>query len=233
MSDPPAQSATPAKGFILATCCLSLFLIFMDVTIVNVALPAIRLEFHATTASLQWIVDGYTIVVASFLLLAGAMADRFGRRRVLQCGMAIFSISSALCGLAPSATWLIVFRVMQALGGSMLNPVAMAIITNTFLVPRERARAVGIWGSVAGIAMANRSFSGGAAHPIRRLAGKFLGEPSDRCNCDRLRSDLYSRSKSRETAPRRSARASPRHLVFIDSDGLNHSGPFNGLALTR
>lgn len=158
----PMVSLTPARQrIVLATCCLSLFVIFMDVTIVNVALPAIRADFHTTTAALQWTIDGYTIIVASLLLLAGSMADRFGRRRVFQCGMALFSLGSALCGLAPTASLLVLFRAVQALGGSMLNPVALAIITNTFLAPTDRARAVGVWGAVAGVAMAMGPVAGG------------------------------------------------------------------------
>jgi EmrB/QacA subfamily drug resistance transporter len=139
---------------ILATCCLSLALVTLDVTIVNVALPAIRRDLHASVAGLQWSIDGYTVVVASFLLLAGSMADRFGRRRTFQVGLCVFSLGSLLCSLAPSTPALVAFRVLQALGGSMLNPVAMSIIVQTFIDPKERARAIGIWGAVFGLAMA-------------------------------------------------------------------------------
>jgi EmrB/QacA subfamily drug resistance transporter len=139
---------------ILATCCLALALATMDVTIVNVALPAIRSDLHASVAGLQWSIDGYTVIVASFLLLAGSMADRFGRRRIFQLGLCVFSLGSLLCSLAPSTSALVAFRMLQAIGGSMLNPVAMSIIVNTFLDPRERARAIGIWGAVFGAAMA-------------------------------------------------------------------------------
>jgi EmrB/QacA subfamily drug resistance transporter len=139
---------------ILATCCLSLVLVTMDVTIVNVALPAIRSDLHASVAGLQWSIDGYTVIVASFLLLAGSMADRFGRRRTFQLGLCVFSLGSLLCSLAPSTSALVAFRMVQAVGGSMLNPVAMSIIVNTFIDPRERARAIGIWGATFGAAMA-------------------------------------------------------------------------------
>src|SRR5215470_6690075 len=139
---------------ILATCCLSLGLVTMDVTIINVALPAIRSDLHASVAGLQWSIDGYTVVAASFLLLAGSMADRFGRRKIFQLGLCVFSLGSLLCSLAPSTPALVAFRMLQAVGGSMLNPVAMSIIVNTFLDPRERARAIGIWAAVFGVAMA-------------------------------------------------------------------------------
>ena len=139
---------------VLATCCISLFLVTMDVTIVNVALPSIRRDLHSSVAGLQWSVDGYTVVVASFLLLAGSTADRLGRRRTFQAGLAVFSAGSLLCSLAPTTLALVLFRMVQALGGAMLNPVAMSIIVNTIKEPRARARAIGVWGGVFGLSMA-------------------------------------------------------------------------------
>ncbi|WP_216364300.1 MFS transporter [Subtercola boreus] len=150
------------KGLVLAICCLSLFIVSMDVTIVNVALPSIRVDFGASVSDLQWIIDGYTLTIASFLLLSGSMADRFGRRRVFQIGLVVFSLGSLLCSIAPSIGFLIFARVLQALGGSMLNPVAMSIITNVFTGARERARAVGIWGAIVGVSMAFGPLVGGA-----------------------------------------------------------------------
>ena len=146
---------------ILVTCCLALILTAMDVTIVNIALPAIRSDLHASVAELQWSIDGYSVVVASFFLVAGSIADRFGRRKTFQIGLVTFSLGSLLCSLAPSAPALVAFRVLQALGGSMLNPVAMSIIVNTFTDPKERARAVGIWGAAFGVAMAAGPLLGG------------------------------------------------------------------------
>jgi EmrB/QacA subfamily drug resistance transporter len=147
---------------ILATCCLSLFLVTMDLTIVNIALPSIRRDLHASVAGLQWSIDGYTVIVASFLMLSGSMSDRFGRRRTFKLGLAVFSLGSLLCSLAPTANALVGFRMLQALGGSMLNPVAMSIVVNTFPDPKERARALGIWGSVFGVSMAAGPLLGGA-----------------------------------------------------------------------
>lgn len=149
------------RVIVLFTCCLALFLTAMDVTIVNVGLPAIRRDLRATVAELQWSIDGYTIVVASFLMLAGSVADRFGRRRTFQAGLIVFSLGSLLCSVAPNARALVASRVLQALGGSMLNPVAMSIIVNTFLDPKERARAVGIWGAAFGASMAAGPLLGG------------------------------------------------------------------------
>ncbi|MGD0529630.1 MAG: MFS transporter [Polyangiaceae bacterium] len=155
---PPAASH---RYVILATCCLSLLLVTMDVTIVNVALPAIRRDLGATVSGLQWSIDGYTVVVACFLMLAGSLADRHGRRRTFQAGLALFCTGSLLCSLAPTTGALVAFRVVQALGGAMLNPVAMSIIVNTFTDPRERARAIGVWGAVFGISMAVGPVVGG------------------------------------------------------------------------
>ena len=138
---------------VLAICCLSLLLVGMDVTIVNVALPAIRSDLGASVSGLQWVIDAYTVVLASLLILAGSTADRLGRRRTFQLGLVVFSLGSLLCGVAPGLGWLIAFRMLQAVGGSMLNPVAMSIITNVFVDPRERARAIGAWAGVVGISL--------------------------------------------------------------------------------
>ena len=150
------------RGLILAICCMSLLVVGLDSTIVNVALPSIQRSLHAPVSGLQWTVDAYTLVLASFLLLAGSTADRIGRRRTFQTGLAVFALGSLLCSLAPGLGWLVVFRMMQAVGGSMLNPVAMSIITNTFTKPAERARAIGVWGGVVGISIALGPLVGGA-----------------------------------------------------------------------
>ncbi|HJQ48156.1 MAG TPA: MFS transporter [Amycolatopsis sp.] len=147
---------------VLAICCLSLFVVSLDSTIVNVALPSIQREFSAEVSSLQWTIDAYAVVLASLLMLSGSMADRVGRRRVFQAGLALFTFASLLCSVAPNIELLIAFRMLQAVGGSMLNPVAMSIVTNTFSDPRERAHAIGIWGSVFGISMALGPIAGGA-----------------------------------------------------------------------
>jgi MFS family permease len=139
-----AGRPTTHPNLILGICCLSLLMVAMDATIVNVALPSIRQDLAASTSGLQWVIDAYTMVVASLLMLAGSMADRFGRRRVFQTGMALFMLGSLLCSLAPNIQGLVAFRVVQALGATMLNPVAMSIIANTFHEPKARARAIGI-----------------------------------------------------------------------------------------
>src|SRR5215510_10150557 len=114
-----ASTLLRRRHVILITCCLALVLTAMDATIVNIALPAIRSDLHASVAELQWSIDAYNIVVAGFLLLAGAIADRFGRRRVFQLGLLVFSAGSLLCSVAPTARVLVASRALQAVGGSM------------------------------------------------------------------------------------------------------------------
>jgi EmrB/QacA subfamily drug resistance transporter len=147
---------------ILLICSMSLLIVGLDLTIVNVALPSIGSAFHASVPSLQWAIDSYTLVLASLLMLSGSTADRLGRRRTFIIGLTLFATASLLCSLAPSLVLLVVFRMLQAVGGSMLNPVAMSIITNTFTDPRERAQAVGVWGAVVGISIALGPVVGGA-----------------------------------------------------------------------
>jgi EmrB/QacA subfamily drug resistance transporter len=132
---------------------MSLLIVAMDNTIVNVALPSIRRDLHASVSGLQWTIDAYVIVLASLLLLSGSTADRLGRKRVFQVGLSVFVLGSLLCSLAPTLGWLIAARALQGVGGSMLNPVAMSIITNVFTDPRERARAIGAWGATVGISL--------------------------------------------------------------------------------
>ncbi|MCX4092602.1 MFS transporter [Nocardia sp. alder85J] len=149
------------KAVVLLTCCLSLLIVSMDATIVNVAIPTIRTEMHAPLSRLQWIIDAYTLTLASLLLLSGATADRFGRKLVFRIGLAVFALGSLLCSLAPTVEVLIGARFAQAVGGSMLNPVAMSIITTVFTGRVERARAIGVWGAVVGISTAMGPMVGG------------------------------------------------------------------------
>ena len=150
------------KAIILVSCCLSLLIVSMDATIVNVAIPSIRTDLHAAPSHLQWVIDVYTLGLASLLLLSGAAGDRFGRRRTFQVGLTIFALASLMCSLAPNIETLIGARLLQAVGGSMMNPVAMSIITQVFTGRMERARAIGVWGGVVGISMALGPMVGGA-----------------------------------------------------------------------
>lgn len=157
----PSQPSRRQGVLVLAICCMSLLIVSLDNTVLNVALPSMRRDLDASVAGLQWTIDAYTLVLASLLMLAGSTADRIGRRKVFVAGLLAFTAGSLLCSLAPSLDWLIVFRMVQAIGGAMLNPVAMSIITNTFTDPAERARAIGVWGAVGGVSMAAGPLIGG------------------------------------------------------------------------
>ncbi|MEV6973059.1 MFS transporter [Kitasatospora sp. NPDC093806] len=168
---PSTPTTTPAPGAalsarrrwtVLAVCALSLFLVGLDTTIVNVGLPAIGRGLAVGTHGLEWIVDAYTVVLASLLISAGALADRFGRRRVFQCGLVVFGLASLACALAPSLGVLVAARALQGVGASMLSPVALAIVVSAMPDPRERARAIGVWASVFGLSMAAGPVTGGA-----------------------------------------------------------------------
>ncbi len=152
---------TGRPWLVLCICCLSLLVVGTDATIVNVALPAIRSDLHASLSGLQWSVDAYTLVLGSLLMAAGSAGDRLGRRRVFQTGLALFTLGSLLCSVAPNVTTLVVFRCLQALGGSMLNPVALSIVSNTFTERRARARAMGVWSAVFGVSLALGPVVGG------------------------------------------------------------------------
>ncbi|HEY2259841.1 MAG TPA: MFS transporter [Solirubrobacteraceae bacterium] len=166
MTQPPRQGHDHGPGrrqrlLILGICSMSLLIVGLDSTIVNIALPSIHRSFHSSFSGLQWTIDAYTLVIASLLMVSGSTADRVGRRRVFQIGLTVFSLGSLLCALAPSLGALIAARILQAIGGSMLNPVAMSIIRNVFEDPRERAQAIGAWGGVIGISMALGPVLGG------------------------------------------------------------------------
>ncbi len=153
--------STRRKLGILAICCLSVLMTIMDLTIVNLAIPSIRTDLGATAAHAQWTIAIYALGVASLQLLGGEAGDRFGRRRVLQIGTTVFMLGSLLCSLAPTIDVLIAARLIQAVGASMMNPVALAIISQVFVEPTERARAIGIWGAVFGAALALGPIVGG------------------------------------------------------------------------
>ena len=147
---------------VLVVCALSMFLVGLDTTIVNVGLPAIGRGLGVGTRSLEWVVDAYTVVLASLLITSGALADRFGRRRVFQCGLVVFGAASLACALGSSFGVLVAGRAVQGIGASMLSPVALAIVVNAMPDPRERAQAIGIWASVFGLSMAAGPVVGGA-----------------------------------------------------------------------
>src|SRR3989440_7916281 len=150
----------PAGRWVLLATVLGSGLAFIDATVVNIALPRIGENFHASAAALQWTINGYALSLASLVLLGGSLGDRFGRRRIFVVGVTWFAISSLLCGLAPNVETLVAARVLQGIGGALLTPGALAILEASF-EPQDRARAIGAWSGLGGIAGALGPFLGG------------------------------------------------------------------------
>ncbi len=145
--------AVPRQVWVLVAVSLGQFLIQLDLTVVNVALPRIGSDLGASVSGLQWVVDGYNLAVASLLLIGGRVGDRSGHKRVYLTGLAVFAVGSGLCAVAPGPGWLIAFRVLQGVGAAIELPATLAILTHTFTDPRQRAQAVGIWAGAAGSAL--------------------------------------------------------------------------------
>src|SRR3954453_5431262 len=153
-------TAENKKWWTLAAVSVGLFMIMLDNTVVNVALPSMRASLHMTLSELEWVVAGYALTFAAFMLIGGKLADFLGRRLMFSIGLAIFTGASLACGLAPSGGFLIGARVVQGLGGALMNPATLSIITATF-APRERGRAIGIWAGTAAMALAIGPLVGG------------------------------------------------------------------------
>lgn len=149
------------RWFTLMTLCLSLLIIVMDNTILNVAIPSLVNELGATNSQLQWIVDGYTLVFAGLLLTTGSLGDKFGRKRALRVGIVIFAIGSALSALSGSPSQLIATRSLMGLGGALIMPSTLSILTNVFRDPKERGRAIAIWAGFSGVGVALGPVIGG------------------------------------------------------------------------
>jgi EmrB/QacA subfamily drug resistance transporter len=151
---------TPAARWVLLATVLGSGIAFLDATVVNVAMPAIGADLNVSVAGLQWILNGYTLTLASLILIGGSLGDRFGRRRVFLIGVLWFAVASLLCGLAPDASTLVAARALQGVGGALLTPGSLAILQAS-MAPRDRARAVGAWSGLSGMAAAVGPFIGG------------------------------------------------------------------------
>ncbi|MEU3275689.1 MFS transporter [Streptomyces antibioticus] len=228
------------RMLVLAICCMSLLIVSLDNTVLNVALPSMERDLHATTAGLQWTIDAYTLVLATLLMLAGSTADRIGRRKVFTAGLVVFAAGSLLCSLAPNLELLIVARMVQAVGGSMLNPVAMSIITNTFTDPRERARAIGVWGAVVGISMAAGPLVGGLL--VESVGWRSIFWLNLPVGLAALLLTLRFVPESRAPGPRRPDPVGQLLVIALfgsltyaiieaPEDGISTSGPFAAVAL--
>lgn len=132
--------------------CLGFFMVIMDVTVINIVLPLIREDFHCSMSNLQWVVDAYTLSFACFLVTSGRLADRFEAKYVFLFGLISFSVSSLSCGLATSISQLIIYRCLQGVAASLVVPTSLALISSLFYDNKKRAKAVGLWGSVGGMA---------------------------------------------------------------------------------
>ncbi|MGI9605806.1 MAG: MFS transporter [Acidimicrobiales bacterium] len=161
----PAASVPPwvheRRWAILAVLSLAVFVTVLDGTIVNVALPSLSSELGASTRQLQWIVDAYLLVFTGLLLAAGGLGDRFGRKRALVTGLVIFGATSAFAGSASSANELIAGRALMGIGAALIFPTTLAILTNVFADPVERAKAIGVWSAISGVAVAAGPITGG------------------------------------------------------------------------
>src|SRR6478736_5219518 len=154
------QAIHDRRWWALGVLCLSMLVITLDNTILNVAIPALVEDLSATTSQLQWIVDGYTLVFAGLLLTGGSLGDRFGRRGALQFGLVVFGLGSLASAFATSSGQLIATRAFMGIGGAFIMPATLSIITNVFPA-RERGKAIGVWAATAGLAGVLGPLTGG------------------------------------------------------------------------
>src|SRR4051794_34857193 len=172
------SSAERRRWIALILLCAAQFVVVLDASIVNVALPSIGKALHFSEENLQWVVNAYVLVFGGFLLLGGRMADLLGRRRVFMGGLVLFGLASLVAGLASSDGMLIAARAVQGLGGAILSPAALSIVTTTFEEGPDRNKALGIWGAVAGSGGgAGGRLGGGPPHPGGGGGGVFVKPP--------------------------------------------------------
>jgi EmrB/QacA subfamily drug resistance transporter len=155
------RSSARPDSLVLALVCIAQFMVILDISIVNVALPDMRKDLHMSQSGLAWVLNAYTLTFAGFLLLGGRAADLFGRKKLFLIGVATFSLTSLVGGLAQSGGELIAARAVQGLGGAILSPATLTILTTTFTDPKSRTRALGLWSAVAAAGGATGVIAGG------------------------------------------------------------------------
>src|SRR4051812_3788757 len=171
-----AQQGQGRKGLVLALLATTQFIVVLDASIVNVALPSIGRALDFSQANLAWVVNAYTLTFGGFLLLGGRLADFLGRRRIFMAGLVLFALASLAGGLSNSEGMLIVARAVQGLGAAIVSPAALSILTVTFTEGAERNRALGVWGAVAGSGGAAGGLAGGVVPPRGGWGGGVGGE---------------------------------------------------------
>ena len=200
------------KWWTLILISLATFMLLLDITVVNVALPVIQRQLHASLSSLQWVVDAYSLTLAAFLLTAGSLGDRLGRRRVFSIGFGIFTFASFLCGISGDPTLLNLARGLQGVGGAAMFATSLALIAQEFH-GRDRATAFGVWGATIGGAVAIGPLVGGADHRAPRLGVDLLRQRPDRAGGDRPH---RAQARQRRRPGRRPDRlARPAHLLDL------------------
>ena len=178
MNAPTAPDASPAQFsradlLVIAACAISMLIVQMDWFALNLAIPAIARDFHMASTDLQWVVSGYMISIGALMVTGGRLADIFGRRRIIVCGLVLFGVLSAVCGAAPDANWLIAARVVHGVGAALIFPVAIAVVSSTFSGARQ-SRAIGIVLGFAAIGTALGPFVGGAFSQYWSWRGVFF-----------------------------------------------------------
>ena len=213
----------------LAVICLSVFVISVDATIVNVALPTLSRELDADTTQLQWIVDAYTLVMSGLLLSVGSLSDRYGRRGWLSAGLAVFAITSAVAAQVNSAEALIAARAAMGVGAAVIFPTTLGLITNIFTDPAPRGRAIGLWAAMVGVGVAVGPITGGWLLEHFSWGSIFLVDVPRRRGRDRRRDSLRP-DVARPGGAARGRRRADSVVDRGDRPGLHgHRGPELGM----